>query len=372
MSQSGSLASVEEREHGQDSAVHLLSLRQPQLHENATHMLFHGSLCYPEPAGDPAVGTTLRHEREHLTLTGREDVEWIIGALSRDKLLNKRRIHDRTASDDPLERLDEVGDVRDTPLQQVSDALPAGEQVHCMLDLDVCGKNQNRRLREPLANHPCRVKALRRVSRWHADVDHGQVRPVLLYQRDELRRVPALSDDLETRTLEQARQTLTEEHVILRQQYPSRAGGHVDDYRLSPPAGYLLPAMRPTGRVDDPTGVALRCLIVDDNASFLAAATSLLEKEGMTVVGVASTIADALRHTRELHPDVVLADVTLRHESGFDLARRLAETDPGPTAILISTHAEADFADLIETAPVAGFISKSELSATAIKRLAGA
>jgi len=116
--------------------------------------------------------------------------------------------------------------------------------------------------------------------------------------------------------------------------------------------------------------MSLRCLIVDDNASFLQAAASLLEREGMTVVGVASAIADALRQANELTPDVVLVDIMLGHQSGIDLARRLAEAKPGGFAvILISTHAEADFADLIHEAPVAGFVPKLELSASTIKRL---
>ena len=46
-----------------------------------------------------------------------------------------------------------------------------------------------------------------------------------------------------------------------------------------------------------PAGI--RCLIVDDNANFLEAATSLLQREGVTVVGVASPIANALQQTRE-------------------------------------------------------------------------
>ena len=117
----------------------------------------------------------------------------------------------------------------------------------------------------------------------------------------------------------------------------------------------------------------LRCFIVDDNASFLEAASSLLQQEGMTVLGVASTMADALRQTQELRPDVVLVDIKLRNESGFDLAQRLAEAHLGRVAVvLISTYAEADLADLIEDAPVAGFVPKSELSASAIQRLTGA
>ena len=114
----------------------------------------------------------------------------------------------------------------------------------------------------------------------------------------------------------------------------------------------------------------LRCLIVDDSASFLEAASELLEQQGVTVVGVASDITGALGQARELRPDVVLVDIMLGGESGFDLARRLAEADSGgPVVILISTHAEADFADLIEEAPAAGFVPKSQLSVSTIQRL---
>ena len=117
----------------------------------------------------------------------------------------------------------------------------------------------------------------------------------------------------------------------------------------------------------------LRCLIVDDNTSFLDAAAYLLQREGLTVVGAASSIADALTQARELRPDVILVDIMLGRESGFDLARRLAEADLGrPTVILISTHAEADLVDLIEEAPAAGFMPKSQLSASTIRRLINA
>jgi len=136
---------------------------------------------------------------------------------------------------------------------------------------------------------------------------------------------------------------------------------------------FLLPAMRPAACARDATGVSLRCLIVDDNAYFLEAAADLLTRQGVTVAGVASDTADALRLARELRPDVVLVDIMLGRESGIDLARRLAGVNSGgPVIILISTHAEADFADLIQEAPVAGFVPKSELSASAIRRLAGA
>jgi CheY-like chemotaxis protein len=117
--------------------------------------------------------------------------------------------------------------------------------------------------------------------------------------------------------------------------------------------------------------MALGVLIVDDNSLFLDAARGLLEREGMRVVVVASTSAEALRHAEELRPEVILLDIMLGAESGFGLARRLAESDCGgvPVMIMISTHSEADFADLIAESPAAGFLPKSELSADGIRRI---
>jgi DNA-binding NarL/FixJ family response regulator len=113
-------------------------------------------------------------------------------------------------------------------------------------------------------------------------------------------------------------------------------------------------------------------LIVDDSRLFLQAARVLLEREGLRVVGVAVTAAQALRRAAELRPEVVLVDIMLGGESGFDLARRLSGHDRGGGAavILISTYAEADFADLIAESPATGFLSKGELSARAIRRVA--
>jgi DNA-binding NarL/FixJ family response regulator len=117
----------------------------------------------------------------------------------------------------------------------------------------------------------------------------------------------------------------------------------------------------------------VRCLLVDDSPSFLDAASILLERQGLDVCGTASTTAEGLRQAAELRPDVVLVDISLGSESGLDLARRLAGTAaPRASVILISTHAEADFADLLEQTPSAGFVAKSELSAAVIRRLVGA
>ncbi len=132
--------------------------------------------------------------------------------------------------------------------------------------------------------------------------------------------------------------------------------------------GFPLAAMyvRPPGAIL--SSVALRCLIVDDNSGFRDAARSLLEREEIEVVGVASNSAEAHSRVAELHPEVVLIDIALGAESGFDLARELARQD-GPKLIIISTLPEVDFVDLIAASPAVGFIAKSELSARAVRDL---
>jgi DNA-binding NarL/FixJ family response regulator len=115
----------------------------------------------------------------------------------------------------------------------------------------------------------------------------------------------------------------------------------------------------------------VRCVIVDDNEAFLKDARDLLVREGIDVVGLATTLADALETIVASRPELTLVDIDLQDESGFDLVRALDRLPAGHASrvILISAHAELDFADLIEACSADGFIPKLELSAGAIDRL---
>jgi len=140
------------------------------------------------------------------------------------------------------------------------------------------------------------------------------------------------------------------------------------------PVELRVPAMRgfaPFGQTGlmKSTVDTLRCVIVDDRPDFLDAAAKFFGDHGITVVGVASTIAEALSCVAQLRPDVTVVDIHLGDESGFDLAERLARRPASPPVILTSTHSEGEFADMIAISPAVGFVAKVELSPDPIRRL---
>ncbi len=117
--------------------------------------------------------------------------------------------------------------------------------------------------------------------------------------------------------------------------------------------------------------MSLRCLIVDDSRRFGDEARTLLEREGVSVVGVAASGDEAIALAAAVPHDVALVDLSLGDESGFDVASRLMDSAraPTPAVIFISTHDECEFRDRIAASPAVGFIAKTKLSAKRIREL---
>src|SRR4029079_740871 len=117
-------------------------------------------------------------------------------------------------------------------------------------------------------------------------------------------------------------------------------------------------------------GCDMRCLIVDDSADFRDAASAMLERAGISVVGKASNSAEALKYYEDLHPDVALVDIDLGGEDGFALAElldRVSATSTTLAVILVSTYAESDLEEMINASPAVGFLQKFSLSPAAIR-----
>ena len=139
----------------------------------------------------------------------------------------------------------------------------------------------------------------------------------------------------------------------------------------SPPSATAAAATILPGAMTAPAPVTpLTCLIVDDSPPFFEAARQLLTDDGVTVVGLAATSEQAVNKTLALAPDVVLVDIDLGAESGFDVAQRLAGLPHGgPPVVLISAESGSELAELVDTSGALGFVSKTDLSGDAIRTL---
>jgi two-component system nitrate/nitrite response regulator NarL len=116
----------------------------------------------------------------------------------------------------------------------------------------------------------------------------------------------------------------------------------------------------------------LTCLIVDDSLEFFEAARQLLADDGVTVVGFAATSDEAVEEALALRPDVALVDVNLAATSGVDVARRVAGLPGGgPPVVLISAESGSELAELVDASGARGFVSKTDLSGDAIRKLVG-
>jgi DNA-binding NarL/FixJ family response regulator len=111
-----------------------------------------------------------------------------------------------------------------------------------------------------------------------------------------------------------------------------------------------------------------RVLIVDDHPRFRHFARSLLEAEGVDVVGEAEDEASAVEAVERLRPGVVLLDVLLPGRDGFAVAERLRTLDPALPIVLTSSRSADELGARLREARVAGFVHKDDLSAAAIAR----
>jgi CheY-like chemotaxis protein len=88
-----------------------------------------------------------------------------------------------------------------------------------------------------------------------------------------------------------------------------------------PGDGFRLAGMH-DGDLQATMSMTLSAWSSDDNPGFAATGSSLLEREGMTVLGTAANGAEALRLAAEPRPDVLLVDIDRGAESRLELTRR--------------------------------------------------
>lgn len=102
-----------------------------------------------------------------------------------------------------------------------------------------------------------------------------------------------------------------------------------------------------------------RVLIVDDHEVVREGLRALLSRrDGMEVVGMAGTVAEAVTAAAKMQPDVVVMDVRLPDGSGIEACRDIREARPDTKVIMLTSYAdeEAVFASIL--AGAAGYVLK--------------
>jgi DNA-binding NarL/FixJ family response regulator len=104
-----------------------------------------------------------------------------------------------------------------------------------------------------------------------------------------------------------------------------------------------------------------RILIVDDHPLTRRGMAALIaQHRDLSVCGEAGDAAQALAAVKALHPDLVLADLTLPDKHGLELIKDLKAFDPRLAILVVSMHDESFYAERVLRAGARGYLMKNE------------
>jgi len=99
-------------------------------------------------------------------------------------------------------------------------------------------------------------------------------------------------------------------------------------------------------------------LLADDHQLLRQALRRAFEDAGLTVVGEAADGEEAVRLAAELHPDVVVMDVTMPVLDGVEATRRLHAALPDLPIVVLTMHGEDTLRREAIAAGASGFLTK--------------
>ncbi len=84
----------------------------------------------------------------------------------------------------------------------------------------------------------------------------------------------------------------------------------------------------------------MRVFLLDDHEIVRNGIRGLLESDGLTVVGEAGTVAEALARIPSTRPDVAVLDVRLPDGSGIEVCREIRARHPEVACIMLTSYAD--------------------------------
>jgi len=102
----------------------------------------------------------------------------------------------------------------------------------------------------------------------------------------------------------------------------------------------------------------LRILLADDHKILREGIRRGLEGAGETVVGEAGNGEEAIALAAELHPDVILMDLSMPVLAGIEATRRIIEANPDQRVVVLTKHDDAQRTRAAISAGAVGYLTK--------------
>jgi DNA-binding NarL/FixJ family response regulator len=103
----------------------------------------------------------------------------------------------------------------------------------------------------------------------------------------------------------------------------------------------------------------IRIVLVDDHDLLRRGIRTMLETEGIVVVGEASDGSEAMPLVEDLMPDVVLLDIAMPTQDGIETTRELKNRWPGVGVVVLSSHDENQIVFDALKAGASGYVLKT-------------
>ena len=105
--------------------------------------------------------------------------------------------------------------------------------------------------------------------------------------------------------------------------------------------------------------MAIKILIADDHGVLRAGLRALLSgAENLQVIGEAADGEEAIRLSVELHPDIVLMDVSMPITGGIEATRRMKEIAPDIKVLILTVHEDKELLREAIRVGACGYINK--------------
>src|SRR5207248_9125252 len=103
----------------------------------------------------------------------------------------------------------------------------------------------------------------------------------------------------------------------------------------------------------------LRIVLADDHALVRAGFRALLREMGIQIVAEAGNGREVLQRVAEQQPDVVLMDIAMPELNGLEATAWLTKEFPNVRVVIISMHANIEYARRAMQAGAAGYLLKN-------------